>query len=150
MTQPQTLKHWLPAIIYALLSAVGVLLAWTGFLQSDWVFCYLSAGLCISGLGLVGMVLDALVGSLGLFMAISFGFMLYRVIRLGGARRVVNEADRLLLHRSILEIRQLCEQDQFGKALMLVESLRQKYPANKQLKELEARLHSSLDRQEGL
>lgn len=150
MTQPQTLKHWLPAIIYALLSAVGVLLAWTGFLQSDWVFCYLSAGLCISGLGLVGMVLDALVGSLGLFMAISFGFMLYRVIRLGGARRVVNEADRLLLHRSILEIRQLCEQDQFGKALMLVESLRQKYPANKQLKELEARLHRSLDRQEGL
>lgn len=142
------MKHWLPAMLYGVGAVLGITLAWTGFLQTDWVLCHLSKQLCISGLGLAGSMLDALVGSLGLVMAAVFSFMLYRFIRLGGARLVVNQADRLLLHRSIREIRQLCAQEQFGKALMLVESLRQKYPSNRQLQELESRLHRSLDQQE--
>lgn len=139
------LKQWLPAIIYAAFVGLGLALAVTWFTQPDWLLCYFADALCVGSLGVTGLVLQSLMGLLGLFFALVFGYMLYRVIRLGGARRVVNEADRLLLRKSIQEIRQLSENGDFGKALMLVESLRQKYPDNRQIMELEKRLNRSLD-----
>ena len=139
------LKQWLPAIIYAAFAGLGLLMTVIWFTQSDWLFCHFTDALCVGDLGLTGLVLQTLVGMLGLFMAVVFGYMLYRVIRLGGARRVVNEADRLLMHKSIQEIRLLSEKGDYGKALMLVESLRQKYPDNRQIRELEQRLNRSLD-----
>lgn len=49
--------------------------------------------------------------------------------------------------RAITDIRALCKQGEFGKALLLVETLRRKYPQNRQLHELEQRLHRALDDQ---
>lgn len=139
------LKQWLPAIIYAAFSGLGFLMALSWFTQPDWLFCRLTDALCVGTFGITGIILQALAGMVGLIMAVVFGYMLYRVIRLGGAHRVVNEADRLLMHKSIREIRQLCEKGDYGKALLLVESLRQKYPDNRQIRELEKRLNRSLD-----
>ncbi|MEX0584336.1 MAG: hypothetical protein WEB07_01130 [Natronospirillum sp.] len=42
----------------------------------------------------------------------------------------------------------MCREGRFGHALMLVESLRQKYPDNRQLTELEQRLNLALDQAE--
>ncbi len=142
------LKHHIPAMLYSLFAALGFAMLADGALGSDWVFCTWTAALCVGDLGRVGTILLALYGTLGLALLAAFGFMLYRVIRLGGARVRVNEDDRLLVGRAIGEIRELCQHGEYGKALLLVETLRRKYPDNRQLRELEKRLNKALDQQQ--
>lgn len=144
----QGLKHALPALLYLAACVLGALMVWDWLWQPDWWLCRRQEALCLRPLGWSGTVLLGLYGVLGVLILLVFGFMLYRFIRLGGARLEVNQADRLLLHKSVQEIRLLCQQHQYGKALMLVESLRQKYPGNRQVRELERRLNKALDHQQ--
>lgn len=81
-------KRHIPAMLYTLLSLLGLALLLDGALGSDWVFCRLTSALCVSGLGLVGTLLLALYGALGLLICVAFAAMLYRVLRQGGARAV--------------------------------------------------------------
>ncbi|MCH8551394.1 MAG: hypothetical protein LAT62_05620 [Natronospirillum sp.] len=138
-------KRYIPASIYSALTVLGLAMLADGALGPDWVFCTWTSALCVGDLGRVGITLLALYGSLGMAIAGAFGFMLYRVLRLGGARVTVNHDDRLLVSRAIGEIRDLCQQGEYGKALFLVETLRRKYPDNRQLRELEKRLNKALD-----
>jgi len=144
----QGLKYALPGLLYLLVSMLGALMVWDWLVTPDWWLCGGQEMLCLQPMGWPGSALLHLYGILGVLLLLAFGFMLYRFIRLGGARREVNQADRLLLHKTVQEIRNLCRQHQYGQALMLVESLRQKYPDNRQVRELEQRLNRALDHQQ--
>lgn len=119
-----------------------------GLSGREWLLCQMSSSLCIGDFGSAGVVLRLLYSVVGLALSILSVFTLYRFLRLGGARQQRNEADRLLLQRAILEIRTLYRQQQYARALMLIESLRKKYPNNAQLRELETLLTRELDVQE--
>lgn len=127
---------------------LGLTLVIDGLSGREWLLCEVTATLCIADFGVSGLILRLLYSVVGLALTILSVFTLYRFLRLGGARQQRNEADRLLLQRAIVEIRTLYRQRQFARALMLIESLRKKYPNNAQLQELETLLARELDVQQ--
>ncbi|MFY0664084.1 MAG: hypothetical protein JXQ97_05630 [Natronospirillum sp.] len=147
-TLTQRFMRALPGVIYAAIMALGITMVIDGVSGREWLLCQLSNGLCVGDFGVAGTILRLLYSVVGLAVTILSVFTLYRYLRLGGARQQRNEADRLLLQRAIVEIRTLYRQRQYARALMLIESLRKKYPGNAQLRELEVLLTRELDVQE--